>query len=315
MTVETNQPGERTMTDTTFEPSLDLTLAHEGGFVNHPKDPGGATNKGVTQAVYDGYRRLQGQAPRSVRFIEESELREIYRKNYWNAAGCNSLPAGVDYAVFDYAVNSGPTRAVKDLQRTINDRGNSFGLVKSLNVDGDIGPATIDAVCLAANMDEVAFIEAYCNRRMSFLKSLKTFGTFGKGWTRRVLGDKPNKTADEGDHGVIDYAVKMAKDDLTYPLRPEQLPTPIGGKAGEVNGKGNEGDKAVTKSPEGVGAIAAGVGVSGATVIQAAEAVKPHIDDSSFGRIAAIVFGVLMLIGVGLVVYTFIQKRREQKGK
>lgn len=301
------------MSDTAFNPSLDLTLAHEGGFVNHPKDPGGATNKGVTQKVYDAYRRLNGLPTRSVRFIEDSEVGEIYRRNYWNAAGCNSLPAGLDYAVFDYAVNSGVSRSIKDLQRTVNSVGNMVGLSLKIAVDGAIGPATIDAACKIANVDEVAFIESFCNRRMDFLRSLKTYSTFGKGWQRRVLGDKPNATADEGDHGVIDYAVKMAKADLTYPLRPEQLPTPVGAKVGEVNGKGVEADKAVTKSPEGVGAIAAGVGVSGATVIQAAEAVKPHIDDSTFGRIAAIAFGLLMLAGVGLVVWQFVQRRKEQK--
>lgn len=301
------------MSDAAFNPSLDLTLAHEGGFVNHPKDPGGATNKGVTQKVYDAYRRLNGVPTRSVRFIEDAEVGEIYRRNYWNAAGCNSLPAGVDYAVFDYAVNSGVSRSIKDLQRTVNSVGNQVGLALKIAVDGAVGPATIDAVCKIANVDEVAFIESFCNRRMDFLRSLKTYSTFGKGWQRRVLGDKPNATADDGDHGVIDYAVKMAKDDLTYPLRPEQLPTPVGAKPGEINGKGVEADKAVTKSPEGIGAIAAGVGVTGATAFQAADAVKAHIDDTTIGRIAAIVFGLLMLAGVGLVVWQFIQRRKEQK--
>ncbi len=301
------------MTEKTFEPSLALTLAHEGGFVNHPKDPGGATNKGVTQGTYDGYRTLNGLPKRSVRFIEENELREIYRKNYWNAAGCQSLPAGVDYAVFDYAVNSGPGRAVKDLQRTVNSVGNLLGVSLSVNVDGDIGPATIEAVKKLATVNEVAFIESFCNRRMDFLHSLKTYSTFGKGWQRRVLGDKPNATADEGDHGVIDYAVKMAKDDLSYPLTAEALPTPIGAKPDEVNGKGKEADKSVIKSPEGIGATAAGIGVTGATVIQAADAVKAQINETTIGRIAAIVFGLLMLAGVALVVYNFIAKRREQK--
>jgi len=303
------------MTASTFDPSLALTLAHEGGFVNHPKDPGGATNKGVTQKVYDAYRVSKGETPRSVRSITNAEVKDIYRRQYWNAARCDALPAGLDYAVFDYAVNSGVGRAVKDLQRTINNVGNELGLGVRIGVDSQIGPATINAACEIAAIDEVAFIEAYCNRRYDFLRSLKTFGTFGKGWTRRVLGDKPNPTADEGDHGVIDYAVQMAKHDLTYPLKPEQLPTPIGAKAGEVAGKAPEAAKAVTKTPEGVGAVVAGVGVSGATVIQAADAVKAHIDDSTIGRIAAIIFGLLMIAGVGLVVYTFWQKRRELSSK
>ena len=301
------------MAQSTFKPSLALTLAHEGNFVNHPKDPGGATFKGVTQAVYNAYRRNKGLEERSVREITNAELTEIYDVKYGRVAGCNLLPAGLDYAVFDYAVNSGPARAIKDLQRTINSVGNQLGLTVKVGVDSDFGQATLDAANACMNIDEVAFIESYCNRRMDFLHSLKTFKTFGKGWTRRVLGDKPNKNADEGDSGVIDYAVAMALEDLTYPLKPKDLPTPIGEKKGEVAGKAPEADKAVTKSPEGVGAIAAGVGVSGATVIQAAEAVKPHIDDSSFGRIAAIVFGLLMMAGVTLVVWQFVQRRKEQK--
>lgn len=307
------------MTDTTFEPSLDLTLAHEGGYVNHPKDPGGATNKGVIQRTYDAYRRLNGLPTRSVRFITDAEVREIYRKNYWNASGCNVMPAGIDYAVFDYAVNSGPGRSIKDLQRTVNDfaKNPRFGnyALETIVVDSDVGPATLAAVERCMEADEVAFIELFCNKRMAFLRSLKTYSTFGRGWQRRVLGDKPNPTADEGDHGVIDYAVKMAKDDLKYPIPPAVLPTPIGDKPGEVNGKGKEGDKAVTKTKTGIGTIAASVGVSGATVMQAADEVKPHIGEGTFGTIAAVVFGLLMLIGVGLVVLKFIETRREQYAK
>ncbi|QJD54440.1 lysozyme [Sphingomonas phage Eidolon] len=303
------------MADTTFKPSLSLTLAHEGGFVNHPKDPGGATNKGVTQAVYNAYRRNKGQPERSVREITTAELTDIYKNQYWLVAGCNLLPAGLDYAVFDYAVNSGPGRAVKDLQRTINSVGNQLGLTVKVGVDSDFGQATLDAANACMNIDEVAFIESYCNRRMDFFHSLKTFSTFGKGWTRRVLGDKPNKHADEGDNGVIDYAVAMAKNDLAFPIKPKDLPTAIGDKKGEVAAKAPEADKAVSKTPEGVGAIAAGFGVTGATALQAADAVKAHIDDTTVGRIAAIVFGLLMLAGVGLVVYTFWQKRREQSAK
>jgi len=307
------------MTETHFEPSLALTLAHEGGYVNHPKDPGGATNKGVIQRTYDGYRRLNGLPTRSVRLITDEEVEEIYYRNYWRASGCNVMPAGIDYAVFDYAVNSGPGRSIKDLQRTINEfakieRFGNYGL-PTVSVDGDVGPATLTAVERCAHVDEVAFIELFCNRRMSFLRSLKTYSTFGRGWQRRVLGDKPNPTADEGDHGVIDIAVKMARNDLAFPIAPAELPTAIGDKPGEVNGKGREADKAVTKSKEGVGAIVASVGVSGATVIQAAEEIKPHIGEGTFGTIAAVVFGLLMLIGVGLVVYKFIEARREQSTK
>lgn len=296
--------------DATYKQALQLTLAHEGGYVNHPKDPGGATNFGVTQAVYNAYRKSINQPTRSVRFIDESEYSEIYAKNYWKKASCDRLPAGLDYAVFDYAVNSGVGRSVKDLQRTLNDFFDA-----GLAVDGIAGASTVQAACDAANAGEVALIEAYCNRRMKFLRSLHTFGTFGKGWTRRVLGNKANATGDSNDHGVIDYAVKIARDDLAYPVPPRQLPTAIGDKTGEFAGRGREEDKSLIKSKEGVGATLATIGVSGNTIFAAAQQVQPHIEDSFFGRMALIGFVLLVLIGVALLVLNFLDKRKELAGK
>lgn len=300
------------MASVTYRPGLQLVLAHEGGYVNHPADPGGATNKGVTQRVYDNYRRRKKLPLRSVRFIEDHEVEEIYRTGYWDEVKGDALPAGLDYAVFDYAVNSGAGKAVKDLQRTLNANANLFGISGQLKVDGAIGDATILAACKAADADEVELIEKYCNRRMGFLKSLKTFKTFGRGWTRRVLGDKPNDFADVGDHGVIDYAVMMAKNDLSYPIPKESLPTPIGAKEGEMPAKAIVSDQKVTATKGGVGSIIAGVGVSGNTVIAAADQVKPHIDDSLIGKLALGAFALLMLAGVALLVYDFFQKQKEK---
>lgn len=298
------------MSDNNFKPSLQLVLAHEGGFSNHPRDPGGATNKGVTQKVYDAYRKSRGLALRSVRFIEDSELDAIYRLSYWNKVDGDRLPAGIDYAVFDYAVNSGVSKAVKDLQRTVNAM-----LPKStpsLKVDGILGDTTLSAVCDQAAEQEIDFIHEYCARRMKFLKSLSTFSDFGKGWTRRVLGDKPNYTADEGDHGVIDYAVKMAKEDLQYPLSKGELPTAVGEKEGEVPAKAVASDQKVTATKGGVGAVVAGVGVSGNTVIAAADQIKPHIDDSIVGKVALGAFALLMLVGVFLLIWDFWRKQQEK---
>ena len=292
-----------------YSTALKLVLAHEGGYVNHPKDPGGATMKGVTQKVYDGYRKLKGLPKRSVREIEQAELAEIYEKNYWDAVSGNLLPAGVDYAVFDYAVNSGPSRATKDLQRTVNAWTNKVPGLEPIGVDSDFGPATLEGVIKCANFDEVGFIESLCDRRMSFMRSLKTFPTFGKGWTRRVLGDNPYPFANDGDNGVIDYAVQMARDDLEYPVK---LPTPIGAKQGEEPAKATEASVSVLKTPEGVGGTVAAVGATGATAFQAADAVKAHIDDSTFGKMAAVIFGLLMLAGVAIVLYNFFEKRKEK---
>ena len=154
-----------------WEQSFALVLKHEGGFVNNPKDPGGMTNLGVTKKVWESYVGHE---------VDEAEMRSLtpdivmplYKKNYWDAVNGDDLPAGVDYAVYDLAVNSGVRRAVKILQK-------AAGVAQ----DGVIGPATIEAVN-DKNARELA--QDVCESRLAFLQALPTFDTFGKGWSRRV---------------------------------------------------------------------------------------------------------------------------------
>lgn len=155
-----------------FAPSLALVLQHEGGFVNDPRDPGGATNKGVTQHVYDDWRRSQGLGPRSVKSLEQSEVEAIYRKLYWDAVRGDDLPSGVDYATFDFAVNSGPMRAARYLQRAV-------GAAE----DGQIGPLTIAAVNAKPVCQTITML---CAERLAYLGQLSTFDRFGRGWSARV---------------------------------------------------------------------------------------------------------------------------------
>lgn len=155
-----------------LEIALKHVLQHEGGYVNHPKDPGGATNRGVTQRVYDAYRDRQGEKRRSVRAITADEVADIYKRQYWDAIRGDDLPSGLDYAVFDYAVNSGPRRAAQDLQRELG-----------VAVDGIIGQVTLSK---AEKADVYALIDSLCARRMRFLRGLKHWPTFKNGWTRRV---------------------------------------------------------------------------------------------------------------------------------
>lgn len=298
------------MASTNQARSLQLVLAHEGGYVNHPDDPGGATNKGVTQRVYDAYRTNKGLGKRSVRSITQAEVAEIYDRQYWDEAWCDKLPAGLDYAVFDYAVNSGVNRALKDLQRTLNANANYFGVSGKLSVDGVFGNATETAVNSAANADEEALIVQYCERRMKFLKSLKNYRTFGKGWFRRVMGDYDG--SQDTDKGVIDLAVMMARDDLAYPVPKAVLPAAIGSKDGEVAAKAPEAKQAALKTTQGVGSALAAAGASGQTVIAAAQQVQPHIGDTFFGRLALIGFVVLILLGVGLVTFDWFRKQQEK---
>lgn len=155
-----------------FERSLPAVLKHEGGWADHPSDPGGATMKGVTIGTYRRYK--PGATKEDLRHITDAELQRIYRDGYWDKVRGDDLPYGVDYAVFDYAVNSGPARAAMHLQEVVG-----------VAPDGEIGPLTLAAV---AKWDAVALIEALCAKRIAFLKRLSTWPTFGKGWSARVSG-------------------------------------------------------------------------------------------------------------------------------
>lgn len=209
------------MTVANFKPSLTLTLAYEGGYVNHPRDPGGATNRGVTQKVYDNYRRYNGRPVQSVRHISDDEVADIYKKQYWNSIRLDRFPCGLDYAVFDFGVNSGPARAIRYLQQQLD-----------IGVDGIVGLETLTAVEAAARKDEEALIAQYCANRFAFVSKLSTFDVFGKGWTRRIMGRQLGYQAE--DTGVIDHAVSMAKRDPTYLTT---VPPSIGQVYGEQNGK------------------------------------------------------------------------------
>ena len=183
-------------------------LAYEGGFVNHPKDPGGATNQGVTQRTYDAYRRRIGHATQSVRLIDNVERDTIYRVQYWDAIRGDDLPIGVDAAVYDFAVNSGPSRAAKFLQRIVG-----------VKQDGVIGLQTLDAV---ARMDSTQVIGQLCVDRMAFLRVARNPKTgallwpdFGTGWTRRVMGNADG--AQDSDIGIIDRATRLARGSSLIP--------------------------------------------------------------------------------------------------
>jgi len=154
-----------------FDACLAPVLQHEGGFSNNPADPGGATNKGVTQRTYDNYRRRKGLPLQSVKLISDDDLHEIY-SSFWGAAHCGELPAGVDYIVFDLAVNSGPQRAVKFLQRAV-----------MVTADGSFGPITRTQVASRRPADIIASIYA---QRRAFYHEQPSFPVFGQGWLKRL---------------------------------------------------------------------------------------------------------------------------------
>lgn len=157
--------------DRNFARALSLVLTSEGGWSDNPADPGGATMKGVTIATFRRYIDPKGTKA-DLRHITDAQLADVYKRQYWDAIGGDQLPDGVDYAVFDFAVNSGPGRAARYLQSVVG-----------APIDGAIGSATLDA---AAKMPVGVVIDRLCDARLAFLKSLGTWDTFGKGWSARV---------------------------------------------------------------------------------------------------------------------------------
>lgn len=156
---------------TNFDQALAVILRHEGGYVDHPDDPGGATNLGITHKTLAAWRG-RPVTKAEVRALTRAEAAQIYRANYWNAVNGDSLPPGVDLVVFDMAVNAGVSRASKMLQRLVY-----------VEDDGHIGPMTLSAV---ARMGAAALINGYSSARMDHYRSLHHWNKFGKGWTRRT---------------------------------------------------------------------------------------------------------------------------------
>lgn len=189
------------MVQSNFPRSLEAVLRHEGGFSNHPRDPGGATNLGITIGTLRQYRG-RPVTKADVKALTKAEAAAIYKKNYWDKVRGDDLPMGVDYAVFDFAVNSGMGRAIPFLQKTVG-----------VAADGKIGPETLLATFKA---DPVATVELLCARRLAWLKTLGTWGTFGGGWNSRV-------------NGVKKLGVAMAKEGLQNvgaPIYVPQAPIP-----------------------------------------------------------------------------------------
>lgn len=161
-----------------FETALKAVLVHEGGYVFNKNDPGGMTNLGCTKTVWEEHCGHPVDE-KAMRALTPADVAPLYKRKYWDKVQGDELPSGVDYLVFDAAINSGPGRAAKWLQACVG-----------VEPDGGIGPKTLAAV-RACNPKQL--VEDYSKRRLSFLMDLPTWGTFGKGWTRRV--NEVNTTA------------------------------------------------------------------------------------------------------------------------
>jgi lysozyme family protein len=261
------------MTAGNFDRSLVPLLKHEGGYVDHPRDPGGATNMGITIGTLRAWRG-KPVTKMDVMNLSKSEASAIYRKQYWDAVRGDDLPSGLDYAVFDYTVNSGAGRAVRDLQRVLG-----------VTVDGQMGAITLDAI-RKRNTREL--ITLYMDRRLSFLRNLRTWSTFGRGWQRRV---------DE----VRTLALRMASG--TPDARPVVNPT-----ATLSQGKARASDTKATSTPEGRGAIATGIGTAGQIIAEQAKQLEPV---AAFAPALQWLFIALTVAGVGFAVWALLKRIKE----
>lgn len=190
-----------------FEACLAQVLALEGGYADNPADPGGATNFGITRRTLAAWRHVvpwTALDKAAVRDLTRAEAADIYRAMYWTPCAGDGLPAGLDLAVFDYGVHSGPDRAVRALQAALG-----------VGVDGIAGPVTLGAARTAARQGRVpALIEALCRERLGFLQRLATFATFGRGWSSRVAT-------------IRAAALAMASDGTSPSTNPRSLPMNI----------------------------------------------------------------------------------------
>lgn len=185
----------------TLPKALHLMFGHEGGYVNVATDRGGPTKYGITHTTLAAHRGVRSVTAAQVKALTLAEAEDIYRKSYWAQSGGDVLPVGLDYAAFDFGVNSGPGRAVMVLQQVVR-----------VAADGKIGPQTLAAV-KAYPGGVVKLIRDYCAARMAFLRGLtnpKTgFPVNGRGWTIRVTGVDP-KGQWASVPGVVGHAVEMA---------------------------------------------------------------------------------------------------------
>jgi len=152
--------------------ALSHVLKHEGGYVNHPSDPGGATNWGITRDTLGAWRDRHVTIE-EVKDLSKDEAAEIYKYKYWDAAKCGEVPVGVALIVFDGAVNHGVSQSSKFLQRAVG-----------VDADGKVGQKTLGAI---EGLDAVDLIVEIAAQRMRFYGGLRTFSAFGLGWSRRLM--------------------------------------------------------------------------------------------------------------------------------
>lgn len=158
-----------------FTKCLAEVLKHEGGYADHPADPGGKTMLGVTQRVWEAWSGKPASEA-DMRALTPAKVAPLYRKNYWDKVCGDDLHPALAMCVFDFAVNAGPGRAARYLQTMLG-----------INRDGIVGPDTIAAAKgFVATVGAADAVRRYQEARRTYYKQISTYPTFGRGWLRRV---------------------------------------------------------------------------------------------------------------------------------
>lgn len=265
--------------------ALRLSTGHEGGYSNHPKDPGGPTNHGITQGTLSAFLGRRATID-DVKNLSLKTAASIYVKQYWRPINGDELPSGLDYAVFDFYINSGKP-AITILQEVVG-----------AAPDGVVGLKTMNAIrdYIARNSIN-RLIDAYCDARMKYLRKLRTFKTFGRGWTIRVTGIDPKKQWAPA-LGVIGEAKRIAANDNKSAIA---LTTPVGNLDAAFQGKGRDSDIKTLAPVRNKVQVAAGASAVLAGVSNVLEQITPYKDTFEFIgyavlalTVAAIVLGVII---------------------
>lgn len=257
--------------------TIKLVFGSEGGYVNHPRDPGGATKYGITAATLGAWRKLGRKAtPDEVKRLTLAEAADILDSQYAEPLRYQDLPAGLDYALFDYSTNSGPAQAVKTLQRVLG-----------VEADGVMGAKTLDAI--RRNTAPI-LIDDLCDARLKFLRGLKTWSTFGRGWQSRVEHVRQTAMSMIGGHQT------------------RAQPAPEEGRE-----TASPKDTKVSATTAGKGTITATIGTAGAAIGQAKNAVEPLTGNSwlvdNLFTILTVGGVTLTIAGIAIVAYQQLKHR------
>ncbi len=273
-----------------FARSMPHFLKHEGGYVDNPKDPGGATNKGVTLATFRKYIK-PGGSKADLRKITIAQVSMVYKRFYWDMVSADYLPSGLDYCVCDFAINSGWSRAAKYLQAIV-------GVAQ----DGRIGPATIAAV---EKLDPSELINRLCDDRLAYMKRIRhrktkqlLWTTFGKGWSRRVSDVRKLSRYILNARPPIE---KPTPKPVTRPVpRPEPKPVtkPVAAVEEELRGKSETIRQAEKIKDEGLTDKIVGIG----------GALSPIV--AFFSDYGPYIMGLVIVLGAGWFVWRQIRKDR-----